>query len=425
MLDMKNIELEKEYKSLLNEFTILKNKNLSLDLTRGKPSAEQLKLSLNMLEIINSNSSLETLEGIDLLNYGSIDGIKEAKDLFSQILDVKPEELIIGGNSSLNIMHDLITKALLLGVIDSNEPWKDRQKVKFLCPSPGYDRHFAICEAYNIEMINIEMLNDGPDMDKVEELVANDESIKGIWCVPTYSNPEGKVYSEVVVERLAKMKTKANDFKIFWDDAYAVHHLTEKVYKVKNILRACEENGNPNRVFIFASTSKITLPGSGIAAVASSVDNIKFMRKQLSVQTIGPDKINQLRHIRFLKDLDNLNIHMKKHAKILKPKFDKAIKILESELDRYKIATWNNPVGGYFISLDTVDGCAKEIVNLAGELGITLTKAGAAFPYGIDPNDRNIRIAPSFLSLTDVEIAIKSLCLCIKIVVFKKTLKQL
>lgn len=425
MLDMKNIELEKEYKSLLNEFTILKNKNLSLDLTRGKPSAEQLKLSLNMLDIINSNSSLETLEGIDLLNYGSIDGIKEAKDLFSQILDVKPEELIIGGNSSLNIMHDLITKALLLGVIDSNEPWKDRQKVKFLCPSPGYDRHFAICEAYNIEMINIEMLNDGPDMDKVEELVANDESIKGIWCVPTYSNPEGKVYSEVVVERLAKMKTKANDFKIFWDDAYAVHHLTEKVYKVKNILRACEENGNPNRVFIFASTSKITLPGSGIAAVASSVDNIKFMRKQLSVQTIGPDKINQLRHIRFLKDLDNLNIHMKKHAKILKPKFDKAIKILESELDRYKIATWNNPVGGYFISLDTVDGCAKEIVNLAGELGITLTKAGAAFPYGIDPNDRNIRIAPSFLSLTDVEIAIKSLCLCIKIVVIKKTLKQL
>ncbi|MDQ0859669.1 DNA-binding transcriptional MocR family regulator [Bacillus sp. V2I10] len=322
------------------------------------------------------------------------------------------------------MMHDTISRALLKGVVDSKIPWGKENKIKFLCPSPGYDRHFAICELFNIEMIRIDMLSDGPDMDQIEELVSKDESIKGIWCVPKYSNPEGITYSDNVVNRLVSMPTKAKDFKIFWDDAYTVHHLTDEPDILKDILTACKHVGNPNRVFIFASTSKITFPGSGVAVMAASEENITFIKEQLAIQTIGPDKINQLRHVRFFKDFENITLHMKRHAQLIKPKFDMVLNVLDAQLGDYKIGSWSKPNGGYFISLNTLDGCATEVVNLASELGVTFTKAGATFPYGIDPRDRNIRIAPTFPTLKELKTAIEVLCLCIKLVSIKKVLLE-
>lgn len=414
-------ELVELYSRLEEKYGEFKNKNLSLDMSRGKPSPDQLDLSSGLFDILNTRT-MEVVDHIDIRNYGGVDGIQEAKDLFAEILHVRPTEVIVGGNSSLTIMYDTISRALLKGVIDSDRPWGKLPKVKFLCPSPGYDRHFAICESLNIEMITIDMLDDGPDMNKIEELVSKDDTIKGIWCVPKYSNPEGIIYSDEVVNRFATMETKAKDFKIFWDDAYTVHHLTNEHPHLKNILQTCKEAGHPNRVFIFASTSKITFPGSGVAAMAASEENIQFILKQLSAQTIGPDKINQLRHVRFLKNLDHINEHMKKHAELIKPKFDLVLRELDSQLRDKNIASWSKPKGGYFISLNTLDGCAAEVVKRAAEAGVKLTKAGATFPYGKDLRDRNIRIAPTYPSIAELKVAIDVLCLCVQMVSIKKLL---
>ncbi len=408
------------YLKLQEKYEGYKKWNLRLDMSKGKPCPEQLRLSMGMLDLLKSDNDLMAAGGIDCRNYGGVGGIPEAKELFSQMLGVSADEIIIGGNSSLSMMHDTVSRAMLHGVYGSDAPWGKFPEVKFLCPCPGYDRHFAICELFNIKMINVDMTHDGPDMDKVEKLAREDESVKGIWCVPKYSNPDGITYSDEVVDRLAKMRTRAGDFRIFWDDAYTVHHLTDKPDPLKNMLTACKAAKNPDRVFIFSSTSKMTFPGSGIAMMAASENNLNWIRKQLSVQTIGPDKINQLRHVRFFRNLDHIKAHMEKHAAIIKPKFDTVLGILESELGGKNIASWNQPNGGYFISLNTLDGCAKAVVNMAAEAGVTLTRAGATFPYGKDPRDRNIRIAPTFPSLDELKTAIEVLCVCVQIVSMKK-----
>lgn len=415
-------ELNKQYLIIKEKYEEYKNQNMKLDMSRGKPSPEQLELSMEMLDI-TSEDLIKAKDGSDCRNYGGVDGIPEAKELFSQILEVRTNEIIIGGNSSLNLMHDTITRAMIHGVSSSETPWGKLPVIKFLCPSPGYDRHFAICELLNIEMIVVDMQHNGPDMDMIEKLVSEDDSIKGIWCVPKYSNPDGITYSDETVDRLARMKTKAEDFRIFWDDAYTVHHLNEPD-QLKNILAACKTEGNPDRVYMFSSTSKITFPGSGIAVIASSEKNINYMRKLISIQTIGPDKLNQLRHMRFLKNIDHVKSHMEKQAAIIKPKFDKVLIKLESELGGKDIATWNKPNGGYFISLNTLDGCAKDVVNMAAEAGVTLTKAGATFPYGKDPRNRNIRIAPTFPSTEELGAAIEVLCLCVQLVSMEKILSE-
>ncbi|MBD3922255.1 aminotransferase class I/II-fold pyridoxal phosphate-dependent enzyme [Paenibacillus sp. PR3] len=423
-LNMNIEQLNQHYASLKERYDEYKNQNMKLDMSRGKPCPEQLELSKSMLDTVTSSDRLQASDGSDCLNYGGVDGIPEAKELFAQILGVSSNEVIIGGSSSLTMMHDTISRAMLHGVYGSEQPWVKQPTVKFLCPSPGYDRHFAICELLNIEMIVVDMLHDGPDMDAVEALVSQDDSIKGIWCVPKYSNPDGITYSHQVVNRLANMKTKARDFRIFWDDAYSVHHLTDQPDPLTNVLSACKEAGNPDRVFLFCSTSKITFPGAGVAAMAGSVENINYMRSLISVQTIGPDKINQLRHTRFLKDMDHVRSHMAKHAAILKPKFEMVLGKLESELDGKNIAFWNKPNGGYFISLNTLDGCAKIAVKMAADAGVTLTAAGATFPYGRDPRDRNIRIAPSFPSVKELEKSIEVLSICIQLASIDKILLE-
>ncbi|MBS4025847.1 MAG: aminotransferase [Clostridia bacterium] len=426
MGDLKSLskeELNKMHLELQERYDEYMNQKLGLDMSRGKPCPEQLDLSTGMLDILKADD-LITKDSTDSRNYGGLDGIAEAKELFSQMLEVRTQEIIIGGNSSLNMMHDAIARAMILGVCAGETPWGKLPTVKFLCPSPGYDRHFAISELFSMEMIVVDMMPDGPDMDKIEKLVREDESIKGMWCVPKYSNPDGITYSDEVVDRLAKMNTKARDFRIFWDDAYTVHHLTDKPDQLKNILAACKAAGNPDRVFMFSSTSKITFAGAGIAMMAASEDNLNFIRKQLSFQTIGPDKINQLRHVRFFKNMENLKAHMEKHAAIMKPKFEMVLSILESEFSGKNIAWWHKPNGGYFISLNTLDGCAKAVVNMAGEAGVTLTKAGATYPHGKDPRDRNIRLAPTFPSLAELKSAIEIVCLCVKIVSIKKILAE-
>lgn len=415
-------ELKSCYEAIQERYENYRSQQLKLDMSRGKPCSEQLALSKPMLNILDVDDSLQAEDGTDCLNYGGIDGIPEAKQLFAEMMGVSPAEVMIGGNASLNMMFDAIARAMQHGVLDSSEPWSKLPKVKFLCPTPGYDRHFAVCEYFNMEMILIDLTPNGPDMDTVERLVRDDEAIKGIWCVPKYSNPDGITYSDQTVDRLARMVTKAQDFRIFWDDAYAVHHLTDQPDHLKNMLSACKEAGNPNRVYMFSSTSKITFPGSGVAILAASKANLEFIRKQISMQTIGPDKVNQLRHVRFLKDMDHLKAHMKKQAAIIKPKFDMVLDKLESELDGKQIAWWNRPNGGYFISLNTLDGCAKEVVMLAEQAGVTLTKAGATYPYGQDPRDRNIRIAPTFPSLSELEKAIDILCLAVQMASIKKIL---
>ncbi|ERI09935.1 aminotransferase class I/II-fold pyridoxal phosphate-dependent enzyme [Aneurinibacillus aneurinilyticus] len=417
-------ELNEHYVRLKEKYDEYKSQNLNLDMSRGKPCSEQLDLSRDMLDILKSDEDYRAKDGTDYLNYGGLDGIPEAKELFSQVLEVSTKEIIIGGNSSLNMMHDTIARAMLHGVYGGESPWGKLPVVKFLCPSPGYDRHFAICELFNIEMITVDMLSTGPDMDTIEKLVSEDDSIKGIWCVPKYSNPDGITYSDQTVDRLAQMNTKASDFRIFWDDAYTVHHLTEKADQLKNIFAACKSAGNPHRVLMYSSTSKITFPGSGIAMMAASEENLNFFRKQLSIQTIGPDKLNQLRHVRFLKDMDNLKVHMEKHAAIIKPKFSMVLNKLESELGRKNIASWNEPKGGYFISLNTLNGCARDVINMAAEVGVKLTKAGATYPYGKDPRDRNIRIAPTLPSIEELEKAIEVLCLCVQLVSIEKILSE-
>lgn len=416
--DLSKDELKIEIEKLEVRYNAFKEQKLKLDMTRGKPCSEQLDLSMDMLDI-PAKDLRKAADGTDVLNYGILDGLPEAKSLFSEMLDVNTSEIIIGGNSSLNLMYDTIARGMSLGVLGST-PWSKQGTIKFLCPSPGYDRHFAICELFGIEMIIIDMKQDGPDMDTVERLVAEDESIKGIWCVPKYSNPDGITYSDEVVDRFAALKPKAKDFRIFWDNAYCVHNLTENPDKLKNIMTACKEAGNENLVYVFASTSKISFSGSGVAVMASSVENINSIKKSLTIQTIGHDKVNQLRHVKYFKNLDGINLHMKKHANILKPKFDIVLEILEEELNGKEIASWNKPNGGYFISLNTLDNCAKEVEKLALEAGVVLTKAGATYPYGKDPRDRNIRIAPTLPPVSELKKAIEIFAISIQLVSAKK-----
>jgi aspartate/methionine/tyrosine aminotransferase len=405
--------------NLLDQYHGFKSRGITLDITRGKPCSEQLDLALEMLDCVNSRD-YRTEDGTDSRNYGGIDGIPEAKRLFSQYLEVTPEEIIIGGNSSLNLMHDTFIRAMVKGVGDDSPPWGKLPKIKFLCPSPGYDRHFFICDYLGLEMIPVEMKAAGPDMYVIEEMVAEDESIKGIWCVPKYSNPTGSVYSDEVVERLASMQVKASDFRIFWDNAYTVHHLDGKPARLKNILTACKKAGNPDRVLIFGSTSKIAFAGSGLAMMGSSEKNMALLKKQITFQTIGPDKLNQLRHVKFFKDMRGIEDHMQKHQAILKPKFDAVQSVLEKELAGKNIAQWSHPAGGYFVSIDTMEGCSAAVVRLAAEAGVKLTPAGSTYPYMHDPLDRNIRIAPSFPPVKDILAAMQLVCICIQLVSIDK-----
>ena len=400
-------------KQSLNErIEAFKKQNLSLDMTRGKPGPEQLDISNGMLTILGDNN-FRTPSGLDIRNYGGLDGFPEAKRLFADFLDVSPDEVIIGGNASLNLMYDTVAQVMSHGTSGEGKPWLGR-KIKFLCPVPGYDRHFAICEHFGIEMIPVPLTDGGPEMAEVERLVRVDPAVRGMWCVPKYSNPSGVVYSEETVERLASMKTAAEDFRILWDNAYTVHHLGGGPARLKNILETCKTSGNPDRVLIFGSTSKVSFPGAGIAVMAGSGNNMEWVRGRLFYQTIGPDKINMLRHVLYFKNMQGILDHMDKHARIIAPKFQAVQKILERELGGKDVATWTEPYGGYFVSLDTKPGCAAAVVALAGELGVKFTKAGATWPYGKDPHDSNIRIAPTLPSLQQIRTAVEVLAVCIQ-----------
>lgn len=410
-------DLEKQYEDA-------KALNLALDMSRGKPAAAQLDLSMPMMSLLNEDSVLKAENGTDCRNYGVLDGIPEAKKLMADMVGAKPENVIVYGNSSLNIMYDTIVRSMLHGVLGST-PWCKLDKVKFLCPVPGYDRHFAITESFGIEMISIPMTENGPDMDMVEKYVQEDEAVKGIWCVPKYSNPQGISYSDETVRRFAALKPAAKDFRIFWDNAYCVHHIyEEKQDEILNILEECEKAGNPDMVYQFASTSKVTFPGSGVAAISTSTANIADIKKYLTLQTIGHDKINQLRHVKFLKNADGIKAHMKKQADIIRPKFEAVLEVLDKELGGLGIATWTKPNGGYFISFETLDGCAKAVVGKCKEAGVVMTGAGATFPYGKDPKDSNIRIAPTLPTPEELSKAADLFVLCVKLVSVEKLLEN-
>ena len=407
-------QLEKVYKEY-------QGKNLKLNMARGKPSPEQLDLSLPMMDILNSKSDYTSADG-DVRNYGVLTGIKEARELMGQMMDAPADNIIMYGSSSLTLMYDTVSRSYSHGVMGST-PWCKLDKVKFLCPVPGYDRHFAITESFGIELINIPLHDDGPDMDMVEQYVNNDETVKGIWCVPLYSNPSGQSYSDEVVKRFAHLKPAAKDFRIFWDNAYCVHHLDpDHPDHVLDILSECEKAGNPDMVYKFGSTAKVTFPGAGISAIAASKANLEDMKKQMNVQMISHDKINQLRHVRFFKDLDGIKAHMRKQAAILRPRFEAVDEILTRELGGLEIGTWTKPHGGYFVSFDSLDGCAKAIVAKCKDAGVVMTGAGATYPYGKDPHDSNIRIAPSFPSLDELKMAAEIFCVCVKLVSIDKLL---
>ncbi len=422
--DLSVEELLSLKKELEAKFADIKARNLKLDMSRGKPSKAQLDLSMGMMDVLNSDVNLTCEEGVDCRNYGVLDGINEAKQLLSDMSEVPKENIVIFGNSSLNVMYDTISRSMTHGVMGST-PWCKLDKVKFLCPVPGYDRHFAITEHFGIEMINIPMTEEGPNMDMVEALVNNDDSVKGIWCVPKYSNPQGITYSDQVVRRFARLKPAAKDFRIYWDNAYTIHHLyDDKQDYLIEILMACKQEGNPDMVYKFCSTSKISFPGSGIAAIAASTANLADIRKQMTIQTIGHDKVNQLRHARFFGDIHGVVEHMKKHADILRPKFEAVLDGLEKELGGLEIGSWIRPRGGYFISFDALEGCAKAIVAKAKEAGVVMTGAGATFPYGKDPKDSNIRIAPSFPTPEELALATEIFVLSVKLVSIDKILGE-
>lgn len=417
--EMSKEELEQAKEAADNEYEELKSRNLSLDMSRGKPAPSQIDHANGMLKEM---TEYHTKAGMDVRNYGVLDGIPEMKELFSELLDIKADNLIVGGNASLNLMFDAMMRLFVLGTM-GEKPWGQLEKVKFLCPSPGYDRHFTICETLGVEMILVPMTKEGPDMDVVEELSGSDESIKGIWCVPKYSNPQGICYSDETVDRLASMKTAAKDFRIFWDNAYGVHPVFEDV-KVKNILDACEEAGTKNRAYYFFSTSKITFPGAGVSLIASSDENIKEIKKVMGAQTIGYDKVNQLRHVQFFKNAEGLRAHMQVLAGCMKPKFETVLKYLEKELTGTGLATWEEPKGGYFVSVDVYPGCAKEVVRLAKEAGVVLTGAGATYPYKKDPKDSNLRIAPTYPAVEELEQAMELFCVCVKKAGIQKLLER-
>lgn len=426
--DMSREELLELKSRLEKEFEDVKGKGLKLDMSRGKPSKAQLDLSMGMMDVLKSTSDLVCEEGVDCRNYGVIDGIKEAKQLLSDMMEVPKDNIIIFGNSSLNVMYDTVARAMTHGIMGST-PWAKLDKIKFLCPVPGYDRHFAITEHFGIEMINIPMTSDGPDMDLVEQYVENDPAVKGIWCVPKYSNPQGITYSDETVHRFAKLNPAAEDFRIFWDNAYGIHYLYDRPESeqphILNILEECEKAGNPDMVYEFCSTSKITFPGAGVAAMASSEANVADIKAKLQWQTIGPDKINQLRHVRYFKDINGMKDYMKKHAAIIRPKFEAVLETLEKELGELGIASWSKPVGGYFISFNAQKGCAKAIVAKCKEAGLVLTGAGAAYPYGNDPEDSNIRIAPTLPSTEELSIATALFVTCTKLVTVEKLLAEM
>ena len=418
--EMSREELTQELTLLEEEYAKIKDMGLALDMSRGKPGADQLDLSMGMLDVLDSKTALKSENGTDLRNYGVLDGIPEAKKLMADVIGTKPENVIIYGNSSLNIMYDQVARAEMFGIC-GNTPWCKLDKVKFLCPVPGYDRHFAITETFGIEMINIPMTENGPDMDLVEKYVNNDETVKGIWCVPKYSNPQGYSYSDETVKRFAALKPAAPDFRIYWDNAYCVHDLYEdRKDTILDIISECEKAGNPNMVFEFCSTSKVSFAGAGISAVASSKENLEWFKKSMTIQSIGYDKINQLRHVLYYKDMQGVEKQMKKHAEIMRPKFQAVIAELEEQLGGTGVGSWTNPNGGYFISFQTLPGCAKEVVAKCKEAGMVLTGAGATYPYGKDPEDSNIRIAPSYPSLGEMKEAAKLFALCVKLVSVSK-----
>ncbi|MBQ6322062.1 MAG: aminotransferase [Lachnospiraceae bacterium] len=411
------VELRKEY-------TRYQNMNLHLDMSRGKPCREQLDLSMGMMDALNSEADLCCDDGTDCRNYGVLGGIHEAKELLADMMENNPDNIMIYGNSSLNVMYDTVSRAMTHGIM-GNTPWCKLDHVNFLCPVPGYDRHFAITEYFGIGMLPVHMTPTGPDMDRVERMVAEDESIKGIWCVPKYSNPQGYTYSDDTIRRFARLKPAAKDFRIFWDNAYGMHHLYDhKQDYLIEILAECKRAGNPDLVYKFASTSKITFPGSGIASLATSLNNLEDIRRQLKIQTIGYDKVNQLRHVRFFKDIHGMVEHMRKQADIIRPKFEMVEEILEQELAGLGIGEWTKPIGGYFISFDSLPGCARDIVARAKKAGVIMTNAGATWPYGKDPTDSNIRIAPTFPTLEDLRIAASLFALCVKISSVKKLIKE-
>ena len=422
--DLSKEELLTLQKQLNKEYEEAKAKELKLDMSRGKPAASQLDMEMDFMNVLNADSIFKTEAGVDCRNYGIMDGIPEARKLIGDVLGVSADNVIVFGNASLNIMYDTVARSEIFGVMGET-PWCKLDKVKFLCPVPGYDRHFAITEQFGIEMINVPMTEDGPDMDMVEELVNTDPAVKGIWCVPKYSNPQGYTYSDETVKRFAALKPAAKDFRIYWDNAYVIHDLyEEKKDTLLDIISECEKAGNPDMVYEFCSTSKVTFPGSGIAALAASKANLDFIKKFMTIQTIGYDKVNQLRHVRYFKDAEGMKAHMMKHAAILRPKFEAVFHVFESELNGLGIGSWTEPKGGYFISFDALEGCAKKIVEKCKEAGVVLTGAGATYPYKKDPKDSNIRLAPSFPTPEELAMATDLFVLCVKIVSVEKLLKE-
>lgn len=419
--EMSEAELKEQLAVLTKEYEAAKAKGLKLDMSRGKPSPAQLDITNDMLDIVNSQSGCMSESGTDCRNYGIMEGLPEARQLMGDFLRVPKENVFVCGNASLNIMYDCVSSAMLFGIMGST-PWCHLDKVKFLCPVPGYDRHFKITELMGIEMINIPMTENGPDMDMVEKLVSSDSSIKGIWCVPKYSNPQGVVYSDETVKRFAALKPAARDFRIYWDNAYALHYIYDENIEIPEILSECAKAGNPDLVYEFCSTSKISFAGGGISALASSEANLKWISKRMNVETISYDKINQLRHARYFKNGDGLRAHMRKHAEFLRPKFDAVLEILDRELAGLGAGSWMKPMGGYFISFDAVPGCAKAIVNKCKDAGVVLTGAGATYPYGKDPDDSNIRIAPSYPTLEELKQAAELFTLCAKLATVEKLL---
>ena len=420
-LKMSREELAEEFKSVRHEYEHLRGLHLSLDMSRGKPGFDNMDLSGEMFDLVGNDTGFKNISGIDCRNYGGLDGLTELKTLFGKILELQPDQIIVGGNSSLNMMFDTIAQAMTHGM--GGEPWCKQDGLKFICPVPGYDRHFAVTEYFGFELIPVRMTPEGPDMDAVEELV-KDSKVKGIWCVPKYSNPEGITYSDEVVRRMARLKPAAGDFRIFWDNAYVVHDLYDEGHKLLNIYDECLKAGNPDMPLIFASTSKITFPGAGVAVEAGSPNNVAMLKDRMKYQTIGPDKLNQLRHARMFRTVDDVKRHMKRHAAILRPKFESVLSELEKQLSDTGIAKWTNPRGGYFISLDVLEGCAKRVEQLCANAGMILTPAGATYPYGNDPLDSNLRIAPSYPSVEEIKKASVVLCIAVRYAALEKLIAE-
>ncbi len=417
-------ELEREYSVLVNRFEEIKGKGLNLNMARGKPGKVQLDLSLPMLDIINSKSEFVGEDGVDCRNYGVLEGISECRKLFGKIMGVDSNNVLVGGASSLNMMFDTISCLMTTSVAEGCKPWYEVKNRKFLCPVPGYDRHFGITQYYGFEMIPVPMDENGPDMDMVEKLVSEDESVKGIWCVPKYSNPTGITYSDEVVKRFATLKPASKDFRIMWDNAYAIHDVTDTPDNLLNIMDECIKTGNEDLPIMFTSTSKITFPGAGVAAMAASEANMKVFKQRYNYQVISYDKLNMLRHVRFFENFDSLKEHMQKHKAVLKPKFEIVADYLERELKPVGIGEWTNPNGGYFVSVDVLKGTAKRVVALCKEAGVVLTGAGATYPLGKDPEDKNIRIAPSFPPEDELKAAMDVFCTCVKLAACEKLLNK-